>query len=347
MIRPEPIPLGVCDPEGRIGAIARSQADIEVLDLVTGGLRQSLAATGSALMIDGGCLMGWHSETDDHRLRLFRLPLPPSDRQGERSPVFELPEWVRPRAADDTDFAFRFGRDGDAYSLFWRARRYYRGGVRPPPELQAEIARQVAAERIDFNVATLAVLRRRQQDGFAEDSRRARRGEELARDAGGMTYRQAGQLHNAPWVTPHGERFLRRLGDGGSGAQLVSLARGDAAADSIVSIRAVEPEHLVPELSLDGRHVAVVEQTAGAIVWSIYSALTGAAVGRFPYSDGLHSFRVLDRLLLYLEQRSASDSDVTIKTARTLHAMAMDSGKLVWSRALEPVTTPNRMFKPP
>ena len=348
MIHPEPIPLGVSDPLGRIGAVARSPADIDILDLVSGGLRRRLAASGSALMIDSGCLIGWHSETDDHRLRLFRLPLSPSDRQGERSPVFDLPEWVRPRATDDTDFAVRFGREGDAYSLFWWARRHYRGGVRPPPDLQAEIARQIAVERIDFDVARLTLLGRRQEDGFEEDASRARRGEELARHDGGMTYRRAGQLHNAPWATPDGERFLRKLGDGGSDAGLVSLARGDVAgAGSIASIRAVEPEYKVPELSLDGRHLAVVEQTPGAIVWTIYSAVTGGRVGRLPYSDALHSFRVFDQRLIYLEQRSASDRDVTIKTARTLHALAMDGGNLLWSHELEPVTSPSRMVRPP
>jgi hypothetical protein len=348
MIHPEPIPLGVCDPHGRVGAVARNQVDIDVIDLAHGGLRQRLAATGSVLMIDSGCLIGWHGEADNHELRLFRLPLPPSDRGAEWSPPVHLPAWVSPRAPENTDFAIKFGRDGDTYSLFWRARGHYRGGAPPPRDLLAEIARQVAVECIDFDVATLAVLRRRNEDGFEDDASHARRGEELARHAAGMVYRRAGQLHNAPWMTPDGERFLRKLSTVGSGAQLVSLARSDVlTAGSIVSIRAVEPETMVPELSLDGRHMAVVEQTPGGMVWSIYSTLTGVRVGRFPYSDGFQSFRAFDQRLIYLEQRSANDSDITIRTTRTLHAMAMDGGELLWSHELEPMVRRNRKFLRP
>ena len=253
-----------------------------------------------------------------------------------------------PRATEDTDFGCKFGRDGNTYTLFWRARRFYRGGVRPSPERQAEIAGQVAVERIDFDVVTLMVLRRRPEDGFADDASRARRGEELARQAGGMVYRQAGELLNAPWMTSEGERYLRGLGASGSDLQLVSLARGDVlTAGSIVSIRTVEPENMLPELSLDGRHVAVVEQTPGGMVWSLYSTLTGVRAGRFPYSDGFQSFRVFDRRLIYLEQRSPSDSDIAIKTTRTLHAMAMDSGDFLWSHELESVVSRNRRFWPP
>jgi hypothetical protein len=43
-----------CDPQGRSGAVARNQADFDVIDLVVGGVRQRLAATGSTLMIDSG-----------------------------------------------------------------------------------------------------------------------------------------------------------------------------------------------------------------------------------------------------------------------------------------------------
>ncbi|MBL6614875.1 MAG: hypothetical protein ISP49_00585 [Reyranella sp.] len=340
MIHPELIPLGVSDPDGRFGAVA-NRLDIDLIDLLSGARARRLAATGSPLMIDDGRLLGWQSQPAPHRLRLFKATLPPSGPAIGWSPEVELPAWADPHPNANDEFAIRFARDGQVYALFWRARRRYGGGAPPPPELQAEINRQVAAGRIDFDVRTLAVVRQRDDDGFADGAERARRGEDLARHADGMAYRQAGELHNAPWMMPDGPRFLRR-----TGARL-TIVRGDTAnAPPVVDIQAEEPEQLVPELSLDGRHLAVVTRLGSALTWTIHSVLTGELVCRVPYSAGLKSFRIFDRRLLYLDE-NVINRGTTVTTSRVLLARATDSGNLLWSYGFEPIISANRMSLPP
>jgi hypothetical protein len=348
MVEPEPIPLGVSDPEGHVGAIACSSADIDLIDLDTGQRLRRLPGIGIPLMIDREALLGWQCQQHANRRRLFRVALAPSASAVDYSEVFDLPAWVEVRANADTDFACRFERDDDSYVLFWKSRGHYRGGAPPPSELQAEIERQVAFERIDFDAATLAVLRRHQENGFADATARAQRGEQLARQARGFVYRQAGQLYNAPWRTPGGERYLGSLGAPGEKEQRLLIVQGDTPeAHAIVGVNARELDRTVPELSLDGRHLAVVEHQAGAAIWRIYSAIDGARVATLPYREDFRSFRIFDRRLLYLEETASSPIGLTIVTSKTLHAVDTADGRTLWSYHLEPTSAPNLAFPPP
>ena len=348
MIDPELIPLGVSEPEGRIGAVSRSQVDVDLIDLITGQLLRRLPAIGSPLMIDGQHLLGWQIQPDRYRLGLFRVGLPPAEAAVEWSQVFDLPEWVDPQPSADMDFVLKFGREADSYLLFWKARRRYRGGAPPPPQLLAEIGRQDAHECIDFDVRTLAVLRRRDEDGFADERSRDRRGEYLARHADGFVYRQAGQLRNAPWMTSQGERYLRSLGTPGAVQQRLAIVQ-DGTADShhIASIDAHELDRAVPELSLDGQHLAVVERAGSAMVLRIYSALNGERIASLPYQEGFRSFRIFDRRLLYLEEKAPDTNGLTITQSRALRAIDSGSGQPLWSYEADAVTTPNPLFLPP
>src|SRR5260370_16485569 len=159
MIHPELIAGGVREPEGRVGAV-ENLLDVDLIDLMSGARLRRLSSIGRPLMIDVGGLLGWQSQPAGYRLRLFRAPLPADTAAVDWSPDFDLPEWADPRPEADTDFAIKFARDGEVYALFWRARRHYRGSAPPPPFLQAEFARHVAAGPTDFDVLSLAVLSR-------------------------------------------------------------------------------------------------------------------------------------------------------------------------------------------
>jgi hypothetical protein len=348
MINPELIPLGVSDPEGRVGAVSQSHTDIDLINLATGDLLCPVPEIGSPLMIDGPHLICWQTQSDGHQLRLSRMNLPPSEAAIEWSPPFEFPEWLAQQRSADADFAVKFGRQGNAYVMFWKARRHYRGGAPPPPQLQIEIERQEAFERIDFDVRTLAVLRRSEEDGFADDRARSRRGADLARHAGGFVYRQAGQLYNAPWVTPKGERYLRSFGAPEANAQRLSIVHADVPdGHPVASIDAHELHQAVPELSLDGQHLAVVEREEGAAVRRIYSSLNGELIVSLPYREGFGSFRVIGCRLLYLEEKSVDTSRLVITVARILYAVDTDGGKPLWSYELESLTISNSQFLPP
>jgi len=179
------------------------------------------------------------------------------------------------------------------------------------------------------------------------DRARSQRGEDFALRAGGFVYRQAGQLHNAPWVTPKGERYLRSLSTPGANAQRLSIVHADAPdGHPITSIDAHELHKAVPELSLNGQHLAVVEREEGAAMWCIYSALNGERIVSFPYREGFGSFRIFDRRLLFLEEKASSANRLTITVTKILHAMDTESGGPLWSYHLEPMTISNSMFLP-
>jgi hypothetical protein len=349
MINPELIPAGISDPEGHIGAVSQSPDDVDLISLMTGELLRPLPGIGTPLMIDGPHLLCWQSPLQQHRLRLSRTRLPPPEPAVEWSSMVELPAWLTPHGNAAADFALRFGRDGDAYALFWKGGVRHRGGAPPPLRPQGEMDRQASCERIDFDVRTLAVLRRSNVDGFADDDVHARRGEHLARQARGFIYRQAGQLHNAPWMTPEGERFVRSLSTPGEAKQRLAIARADVPdARPLVDFEADQLDRTAPELSLDGQYLAVVQQLRGAAVWCVYSTFNGEQIARVPYRDGFGAFRIFDGRLLCLEQETSGGANsLSITLRKILHAMNTADGASLWSYALKLVTVPNRIFLPP
>lgn len=348
MIEPELIPWGVGDVEGRLGAVGQGIANVDLIDLVAGCRLRRATGIGSPLMIVGPQLLGWQVEAGTQRMRLFRLILPPDEARLDYSTDIALPEWAIPHPGPEADFTVRFGRDGDVYVLFWNARRRYSGGAAPPAALLEKIGRQHAFGRVDFDVHTLAERQRRRQDGFADDRDRAQRGETLARQCGAFVYRRDGQLHNAPWATPEGERYLRSPGVVGAEEQRLSIVRADAPdASPIVSMDAVELDHAVPELSLDGVHLAVVEREADVLQWRIYSAVDGSRAATLPYHAGLRSLRLFGRRILYAEVTASGGQGRTTTTNRILHAADSMTGRALWSLKLEPVTAPSQLVLRP
>jgi hypothetical protein len=340
MKRPEPIPLGVGDPEGRVGAIAVDDGT-DVIDLIKGERLRLLAGIGSALMIDEPYLIGWQRQKDaPHRVRLFRVELPPSDAPPEWSEAFDVP------AGDGSELELNVKLIGDetSYSFFWKARLRSVGGV-PPLRRVPTLADGPICERIDLDSETLTIVARRREDGFAEEQALAGRGEQLARQAGGFIYRQAGQLRNAPWTTPSGERYLRALG---GGDQRLAIARAEQSGlDDLVEIGA-QRHGTTPELSLDGRHLALCEDDRASRVWNIFSTASGDRVGAVPYRRGFGAFRVFGHRLICLEEDSTRNSaDLTIVIDRRLHCMDLHEERTAWVYPLAPKRVRDQSFLRP
>jgi hypothetical protein len=347
---PEPIPLGVSDGQGHVGAITPIECDIDLINLLDGTPLRRLARIGSPLMIDGPNLIGWQRQEDAlHSIRLFRLPLSPTDASAEWSERFDLPVWARPQTGSKLDFAITLVRDDEIYGLYWKGQLHDQGGTPPPRELTKAFARRQAAERIDVDANTLNVLARRQEDGFADEHDRAGRGEYLARHSGGFIYRQGGRLRNAPWATPAGERYLRALGILGDPQQRLSIARAEAPdAPGLVDIGAHDVHAAAPELSLDGKHLAVVVRDDGSTVLHVSSAETGKQVGNLPYHEGFAAFRVFDSRLVWLEEKTTRQAfDLTVSIERRLHGINLDHGGTGWIYALEPLRTEDMSSLPP
>jgi hypothetical protein len=347
LILPEPIPLGVSDQHGRIGAVGFAEGGIDLIDLLAGEQLRRLPKIGHPLMIDGPHLLGWSREREPaRRWRLFRAALPPADMPVEWSPGFDLPDWAHPQLGMELDFEISLARKGDRYLVHWKARAAYRGGPPPPPD----IAHQEAAAGLAVDSGTLRPVAPHDGGIFADETALEKQGEHLARQARGFIYGQEGRLRNAPWSTPAGERFLRTLGTPGETRQQLSIARADdPAAPDLAEFVADDLDRTAPELSLDGRHLAVVHRASkGRVFWQVYSTETGEPAARVPYRAGFASFRIFDRRLICLEEvKTPKKADLTIRIERQLHALGTNDGRVLWSYTLPPKIIKDRSFLPP
>jgi hypothetical protein len=343
LVYPDPIPLGVSDLDGRIGAISATTSGIDLLDLSTGTQMRHLPEIGCPLMIDGLYLIGWRRDAPTaSALRLFRAALPPQNVRLHWSPSFDLPERARPEPGTELSLEIRLARSGDRYLVHWKVRPNPTGG--PPRPLPYP----GGAAGLEVDIRTLEPLA--PFDGrIFNQTDLERRGERLAREAGGFVYWQAGQLRNAPWATPAGERFLRTLGTPGENHQRLSIARPNhPEARSLAEFEAEDLDSTAPELSLDGRHLAAVCHSNGEIYWHVYSTETGQLTTRVPYRSGFDSFRIFDRRLICLEETKTPDRDnFTVRVTRALHAVAVDDGKMLWSYALPTSMIADSSFLPP
>jgi hypothetical protein len=346
VICPKFIPLGVSDSECRFGAVSANGLDIDLIDLKTGSLLHCLPEIGCPLMLDGPYLLGWQRLDTPNRLRLFRVEYGAPKIEVEWSAPLELPGWVDTNPGSNSDFAIKLERNSDAYTLFWKARGRYVGGAPPPAELQDEIAGQNSRGRIDFDIQTLTELGNRHADGFAQDLELARRGEYLARRFGGFIYRRAGELQNAPWSTSRGERFLRSLDTPGSKEQRLEILRDAPDAEPIVSIRADELDHTVPELSLDGQHLAIVEVENGVASWCIYNAVDGDRVTALPYREEYRSFVIFGCCLICEEETITGTNNSMLAVVKALRTWNTENNKILWSHTFDTLTVPNPIFLP-
>jgi hypothetical protein len=338
MKHPEPIPLGVSDPEGRVGAIA-IDGNTDFIDLVTGERLRLLAQIGSPLMIDESYLIGWQRQTDPSRTRLFRVALPPSDAAPVWSDGFDLP------TGPELEFDVKLLRDENLYRFYWKGLALPHGGV-PPLRLSTHAE---GRERIDVDVETFKILARQPEDGFAEEQERASRGEQLARQAAGLIYQQGGQLRNAPWEAPGGERYLRVLGALGAKEQRLAIARvAQPELNDPVEIGTRDALGAPPELSLDGRHLALVENNPGSPFWNIFSTATGQRVGTVPSRNGFAAFRVFGHRLICLEEDSTRNAaDLTIVVERHLQCIDLEDGRKAWVYPLPTKRLKDNSFLPP
>jgi hypothetical protein len=338
----EPIPLGVGDAAGRVGAIGLEGCDIDLIDLLVGDQLRRWPQIGCPLMLDGPCLVGWRRENRAPEWRLFRAALPPADAPVEWSPTLDLPEWAR---GTKLDFTINLARSGDRYLVYWKAQTRYHGAPPPPGP-----AHHKADGGVAIDTGTLQPVAPYDGGIFTEERGLASRGEHLARQARGFTYRQNGRLRNAPWSTPAGERFLRTLGRPGEKQQRLSIARADdPGLSNLVEFDTHDLDETAPELSLDGCHLAVVYRNPdGEAQWRVYSTETGEMAASVPYRTGFDSFRIFGQRLICLEEtRSPDREELAIHIERRLHAMRADDGRVLWSYVLPTVTIEDMSFLPP
>jgi hypothetical protein len=340
---PVRIPEGVADPEGVTGAVSRGGGDVDLLDLVTGQRLARLAGAGHPLMFDRGALLGYRLDRGPPaRLRLWREALPPQTPCENDLAALPLPDWLAPLdSAPGRDFSVEVARRGRTYALHWSARRQPQGGAGPPEFAASGPAR--AAGGAVLSDRSLEPLSDHAEAGRSDGTTR-QMGEMLARTAGGSTYRQDGELRNAPWRTPAGPMFLR------AGTQGLELAPADRPeGPAVLHLASADRGNQPPELSLDGRHIAVAGSTDadGVVAWHLYSTHASGRLATLRLREDFGSFCILAGRLLRLGQiRRPCPSSFTIRVERTLCAVDLGARRQTWSYALDPVSEPDPMFPP-
>lgn len=123
----------------------------------------------------------------------------------------------------------------------------------------------------------------------------------------------------------------------GAGRRDVSLRTWDLGSGQAIAETVVHRgDFTVFETSVDGRHVAVVEETqAGRYQWSVFDSVTAQSVGGFETDHSFAPFAVSGDVALFpLEPRAERDEGGWRDTPRTVRAQSLSSGAVLWERPL-------------
>jgi hypothetical protein len=83
-------------------------------------------------------------------------------------------------------------------------------------------------------------------------------------------------------------------------------------------------------------------------VLRVDSAETGKPVGTLPYRDGFAAFRIFDRRLIWLDEKTTRHAqDLTVSIDRRLHGISLDGSSAPWTYALELLRMKDLSFLPP
>ncbi|WP_193188888.1 TolB-like translocation protein [Nisaea sediminum] len=352
MVEPEHIPAGVCDRDGKLGALERDDGSVDIVDLQTGERLSHIVGLSHALLIDGGFLYGgWADPGTPHTFVLKKIDLGAKALPVVASHEISLPAWVDAQAKDETRFRIRVAMEDGRFVIWWRGRDVYEGGAPPPAFLEQQIASNQSAECLTFDAETLEEISRFPEDGFAEEDRAKEAGARLTRTANANVYRRGGAYENAPWGDRSERRALFLAEGAGAPRLMIRRLKGDEptpeADRDAVSLPAASGPDTVPELSLDGRHLAVASGQSAR--WHVYSVSKGTELGSLERSSEPVSFRVLGERMLWLEESEPSmDAEGQTVRERAIHAVSLADGQRLWTYPLPPKKLPEGFgFLPP
>ena len=323
------LPAGIADPTGHTGFFAGASGGIEAVELKTGKLLWQTHEAQAPLLVDGKHLLA-QAGVKRNRLRILRLDL---TRQGEcdlESDPVVFPAWVVTGEAHGRSFRSHWRLEKRQLVLEWEASGWYAGPNKPTPE-QEKAARKHAAgcARIDLRTGQVEV-------GPAEKTvtpLAPALPEHLERKSVRWQGLVAGEWRVVTLEEVAGQqRLILHCCDQKTGktTELKELLRG---------------KRLLLRPSLDERFLCLREDSPdpderGSLMprkasswWLLVSPQTGEQIGRIPHEAGMHAVELLGDRVYYLVSGSSHGSlDQPNVHPRTLKAIELSSGRLLWER---------------
>jgi hypothetical protein len=318
-----PLPGGVADPEGHTGYVVGASGHLEALELATGRLLWSVAGAGEPLLVLGKRLIT-RLNLPPNRLRLVVLDVANRGHRLLESEVVIFPEWVS--IEDPNSFGLEAFGLRETVHLTWHASARYQGGA-PPPQSVAAKAKKSEAGEVLVDLKTGRVEMR----GLGETPGQEQFGAVANRRS--YPYERGGLPEAAPLVA--GGKLATLDLKEAEGRQALYIDRWDLATGrSEESIALPGGADLRPQVTLDGRFLLVQEERSSGH-YAVISLETGRQIASgLPLDPGRQVVAVLGSRLYSSVESPRADRAPVQTVSRTLRAIDLASGKVVWERPL-------------
>jgi hypothetical protein len=338
-----PFPGGVADAAGKGAFVTNPKGGIDALDLETGKVLWQTAEASKPLAVSEKRLVAQAAvkgKANSVRVVVFDIS-DKGKRLLESDPVV-FPDWVAVGLALGRSFTSSGRLDKGDLLLRWEARAWYAGGARPTPEIEQ------AARKHAKGVAKVS-LESGKVEMLAEDKAPAEPTVKLPKELEKVTSHQ--YWTGSTWETKPlvvGKKVVALALEQETKQQKLLLKSWD-----LETAKAQEPVELLKgqslwmQLQADGRylfvHQAIPKEKLpeGDYAWWIFALETGKQVAKLPYDAGTREMTVLGPRLYYVVQGAGKPMrpGFDLTQPRTLKAVDLKTGKLLWEHAVEPHRT--------
>jgi hypothetical protein len=319
-------PGGLASADGKRAFVTNVEGGIDALDLETGKVLWSSKDAGRPLALGEKLLLA-QATVKPNTVRVVGL-----DDSGKK--VFEsepiaFPDWVSVGVTYGRSFASMARVQNGSLWLRWQARAWYAGGARPTPETEkAARKNDEGAVRVNLKSARVEMLtadRMPAEPGPKVSDEVARAATRTYPDGFGpqKEVRTVGKLAVA--IDQDGNKLTLRRWELASGKALDPLPLLEAPAFSWQ----MTSEHLLAHKAL-----ARTSLPEGDYAWWVFDLATGKEVAKLPYQPGTESATVLGPRAYYVVIGARGPRDRS--QPRTLHALDLKSGKVIWEHKVEP-----------
>ena len=351
------LPGGIIDPDRRTGYFATPEGGIDAVDLATGQVHWQTVEGQRPLFVRDDRLYAVAAVTKNRPWRFmgFKLNEPSPGTHGFcvrafalhddgnlvlESDAVEMPEWVGVRAAPGQAFLTRWQVGEDALVLNWEVRTWYAGSKRPTPQMQAGARQHLeGAVRVLFESGTTTAAAPLPQPPPAPSW-------PFAEDLQGMALRwegRSGVCYKAVVVEAAAGKETLVLRSWNYATHAPEVARELATGKALVVLPTTDERYLCVREAMPSPDQRLSEADRQRCDWTIFALETGARVASLPYVPGTQTVTILDgRAFVQIGGPLLGRINQPFNQPRTLRAVALKSGKILWERPL-----PSKIIMPP
>jgi hypothetical protein len=337
-IAPIPLPAGVADPAGKIGYLAGARGVIEAVDLDKGVLLWDTKELARPLVAFDTMLAAQiQVPGKPNSVRIIMLDATQKGKKVLESEPVVFPDWVSVTRTHGRSFESQGSVSKGELLLKWRANAFYAGGAPPPPEVVAASRKEATGvARIDLKTGKVTMTPDR------APAETVKLPEELSRVAS-QQYWTGSDWKTTPFIIGNTVSALAVQNLGGAGTQM-SLKRWDRTTGKpLDTVAMLKGKELWPQLSADGKYVfvhqALVKEQLppGDYAWWVFSLESGKQVSKLPFTGQLTDAIVLGDRLYHLASGQGKPvfGGGERVTPRSIQAVSLKSGKVVWQRPVE------------